>query len=88
MDCDTPTENIGYYCDHRHAAIVQKQNLYIKDTSDFIQKNKSLTVLKNVLLVIYDVTSIYTIMAFDELLHSVEKAYPADNSNLDFTVLM
>lgn len=81
--CGTPTENIGHYCDHFLVPIVQKQNSYIKDTSDFILKIESLIVPENVILVTYDVTSMYTNMEFDELLHSVEKAYLADNSSLE-----
>ena len=81
--CGTPTENIGHYCDHFLVPIVQKQNSHIKDTSDFIQKIESLIVPEKVILVTYDVTSMYTNMEFDELLHSVEKAYLADNSNLE-----
>lgn len=80
--CGTPTEKIGHYCDHVLVSIVQKQNSDIKDTSDFILKIESLIVPENAILVTYDVTSIYTNMEFDELLHSVEKAYLADNSRL------
>ena len=43
---------------------------------------------KNELLVTYDVYGIYTIMEFRESLHSTQIAYPADNSNLDFEVLI
>ena len=45
--CGTPTENIGHYCDHFLVPIVQKQDSYIKDTADFIQKIESLIVPEN-----------------------------------------
>ena len=73
--CDTPTYRIGAFRDHFLVPIVKKQSTYIQDTRDFIDKIESLCLPSHVLLVSYDVTSMYTNMEFDELLSAAEDAY-------------
>ena len=73
--CNSPTYRIGAYCDHFLVPIIKKQLTYIKDTTDFIKKIESLHLPPNILLVTYDVTSMYTNMEFHELLLAVKDAY-------------
>ena len=73
--CSAPTYKIGAYCDYFLVPIVQNQLTYIKDTTDFINKIESLCLPQNIILVTYDVTSMYTNMEFPELLSAVEEAY-------------
>ena len=73
--CSSSTYRIGAYCDYFLIPIVKKQSTYIKDTTDFINKIESLTLPQNILLITYDVTSMYTNMEFSELLTAVEEAY-------------
>ncbi|XP_062592673.1 uncharacterized protein LOC134254146 [Saccostrea cucullata] len=77
--CDTPTRNIGAYCDYFLIPIVQKQSTYIKDTTDFINRIETLKLPADVLMITYDVTSMYSNMEFDELLSAVNEAYQSAN---------
>lgn len=79
--CETPTRNIGAYCDYFLIPIVRKQSTYIKDTTDFINKIESQEFPPDVQLITYDVTSMYTNMEFDELLSAVHDAYNNANKN-------
>ncbi|XP_061192282.1 uncharacterized protein LOC133200513 [Saccostrea echinata] len=58
---------------------LQKQSTYIKDTTDFINKIETFKLPDDVLLITYDVTSMYTNMEFDELLSAVNEAYQSAN---------
>ena len=69
--CGAPTEKIGRFLDYFLKPIVKKQNTYIKDTRDFINKIERLIVPKSALLVTYDVTSLYTNLRFNDLLSSL-----------------
>ena len=73
--CSTPTYNIGTYCDHFLIPIVRNQSTYIRDTTDFIAQVENISLPNDILLVTYDVTSMYTNMEFEELLNAVKKAY-------------
>lgn len=77
--CDTPTRKIGAYCDYFLIPIVQNQSTYIKDTADFINKIETLELPAEVLLITYDVTSMYTNMEFGELLSAVNETYKNAN---------
>lgn len=65
---------IGHFIDHFLIPIVQKQNTYVRDTKDFINKVESLHLKPDILLVTYDVTSMYTNMTATELIQSAAKA--------------
>ena len=78
--CGAPTEKIGRFLDYFLKPIVKKQNTYIKDTRDFINKIERLIVPKSALLVTYDVTSLYTNLRFNDLLSSLR--YELEN-NMD-----
>ena len=78
--CGAPTEKIGRFLDYFLKPIVKKQNTYIKDTQDFINKIERLLVPKSALLVTYDVTSLYTNLWFTNLLSSLR--YKLEN-NMD-----
>ena len=73
--CNTPTYNIGAYCDHFLVPIVQTQSTYIQDTRDFISKIEALNLPPGAILITYDVTSMYTNIEFDEILSAVRVAY-------------
>ena len=69
--CGAPTEKIGRFLDYFLKPIVKKQNTYIKDIRDFINKIERLVVPKSELLVTYDATSLYTNLRFSDLLSSL-----------------
>ena len=52
-----------------------QHTLYIRDSSDFINNIELLKPNKEILLVSYDISSLYTNMTFEELLSAVEQAY-------------
>ena len=72
---NVPTAYIAHYCDYFLVPLVTKQSTYLKDTKDFIVKLESLQVPENSFLAVYDATSMYTNLTFEELLDAVEKAY-------------
>ncbi|CAG2252397.1 unnamed protein product [Mytilus edulis] len=53
----------------------KRQNSYIRDSGDFINKIENLRPDRDCLLVSFDCTSMYTNMEFNELIHSVGRAY-------------
>ncbi|CAG2228467.1 unnamed protein product [Mytilus edulis] len=54
---------------------IKRQNSYIRDSGDFINKIENLRPDRDCLLVSFDCTSMYTNMEFNELIHSVGRAY-------------
>ena len=54
------TANISKYVDYHLQGRVSKLPSYVKDTTDFINKIKDLTVPDNTILVTLDVSSLYT----------------------------
>lgn len=59
--CEAPTEKISAFVDHHLRPLVQAISSYIRDTTDFVLKVKSLTNLpSDALLVTLDVSSLYT----------------------------
>ena len=65
--CQAPTEKISEFVDHHLRPLVQATPSYIKDTTDFLLKLKSLNNLPNdILLVTLDVSSLYTNIPHEE----------------------
>ncbi|XP_069102132.1 uncharacterized protein [Argopecten irradians] len=77
--CNSPTMKIGRFIDNFLVPLVQKQETYLKDTKDFINKIEGITLPPKTMLVSYDVTSMYTNMTFGELLEAVERAIPSEH---------
>ena len=71
----TVTEKIGHYCDHFLKPLVRAQSTYIEDTSEFIRSIETVSFDRNCLLVSYDISNMFTNLAFDELLIAVRSAY-------------
>jgi len=74
--CDSPTEMISSFVDHLLQPIAQRQALYPKDTTDFLNFISEKTKLpKNTILVTMDVTSLYTNIPQEEGITTVCEAY-------------
>lgn len=69
------TERIAEYVDYFLLPVVQRQQLYVKDTKHFIKKIEERQIPQNAILVSYDVSSMYTNMYLNELKEAVNKAY-------------
>ena len=72
--CSAPTMSIGHFIDYFLVPLVKKQETYLRDTTDFINKIEATSIHKNHIMVTYDVTSMYTNIPFEELLLSVTRA--------------
>ena len=73
--CDGPTEKLSAFIDKLLQPIAQKQQSYIKDTTDFINFLEKTKVPKNTILVSMDVTSLYTNIPQEEGIDTVCRAY-------------
>ena len=69
------TEYIGHFVDYFLVPIVQKQNTYIKDTTDFINKLEQVRPHADCWLVSFDITNMFTNMPINEILPAVREAY-------------
>ena len=74
--CDGPTERISAFVDRLIQPIAQKQDSYLKDTTDFLNFIESTKLPKNTVLVSMDVTSLYTNIPHEEGVTTVCHAYP------------
>ena len=72
--CSVPTMTIGHYIDYFLVPLVQKQETYLRDTTDFINKIEAQIIPEATKLVTYDITSMYTNMPIEELITSVSNA--------------
>ena len=73
------TTNISKYVDHHLQEHVSKLPSYVKDTTDFINKIKDLTVPDNAILVTMDVSSLYTNIPNDEGIEAVRETLSQNN---------
>ena len=64
--CDGPTERISAFVDRLIQPIAQKQDSYLKDTTDFLNFIESTKLPKNTILVSMDVNSLYTNIPHEE----------------------
>ena len=58
--CDGPTERISAFVDHLIQPIAQKQALYLKDTTEFLNFIEKTKLPKSTILASMGVTSLYT----------------------------
>jgi len=73
--CDGPTERISSFVDTLLQPIAQKQQSYIKDTTDFINFIEKTKIDEDTILVTMDVSSLYTNIPQEEGTEIVCKAY-------------
>ena len=73
--CDGPTERISSFVDTLLQPIAQKQQSFIKDTTDFINFIEKTKIGKDTILVSMDVSSLYTNTPHEEGMKLVCKAY-------------
>ena len=73
------TTNISKYVDHHLQEHVSKLPSYVKDTTDFINKIKDLTVPDNAILATMDVSSLYTNIPNDEGIEAVCETLSQNN---------
>ena len=75
--CDGPTERLSSFVDRLIQPIAQKQDSYLKDTTDFINFIEKTKLPQNVILASMDVTSLYTNITQEEGITTVCHAYEA-----------
>ena len=73
--CGSVRERVGKYLDYFLLPLVKSSEWYLKDTGELLRLLDDLVLPQNVLLVTYDLTSMYTNMEHSEVLRSVGKAY-------------
>lgn len=83
--CNCVSERVSQFIDYFLLPLVKRQNSYIRDSGDFINKIEALKPDGNCLLVSFDCTSMYTNMEFDELIQSVQRAYNNVSQN-DYSI--
>jgi hypothetical protein len=71
--CNGPLERIGRYLDYFLLPLVKTQPSYISDTGDLIRSVENCTFDNSVLLVTYDITSLYTNLRFEEITQAMQK---------------
>ena len=74
--CGGPTEQISAFVDRLIQPIAQKQDSYLKDTTDFLNFIETNKLPKNTVLVSMEVTSLYTNIPHEEGVTTVCYAYP------------
>ena len=80
-DIDSETYRVSEMIDHYINPLASKHKSYIKNTYDFINKLKDLTLPDNILLVTGDITSLYTNMNINRSINCVKKAFQ-DNPDI------
>ena len=75
--CDGPTERLSSFVDRLIQPIAQKQDSYLKDTTDFINFIEKTKLPQNVILASMDVTSLYSNIPQEEGITTVCQAYEA-----------
>jgi hypothetical protein len=75
--CNGPLERIGRYLYYFLHPLVKTQSTYISDTGDLIRSFQNCTFDNNVLLVTYDITSLYTNLRFEEITQAIQRHYKA-----------
>jgi len=79
--CDGPTERISSFVDTLLQPIAQKQQSYMKDTTDFINFIEKTKIGKNTILVAVDVSNLYTNIPQEEGIEIVCKAFETFHNN-------
>ena len=76
--CNGPTERIGKYLDYFLVPIVKKDPIYLLDSKELLHILEHSQFPADVLIITYDVTSMYTNMPHGELLASTKRALEAN----------
>ena len=79
--CDGPTERLSSFVDTLLQLIAQKQQSYLKDTTDFINFIEKTKIGKDTILVAMDVSSLYTYIPQEEGIEIECKAYETFHDN-------
>ena len=79
--CDGPTEKISSFVDTLLQPIAQKQQSYIKNTTDFISFIENTKIGQDTILVAMDVSSLYTNIPQEEGIEIVCNAYETFHNN-------
>ena len=86
--CSGLTQRISEYIDYFIKPIVQKQPIYIKDTTDFINKLDMIEIPEKALLVTLDVVSMYTNTLQAEAIKAVAHVFDSESAlHHDYKIL-
>ena len=69
--CGTPLHNLGHFIDYILLPFVKKQDTYLKDTTDFINKIENTRIPPNTYLITFDAVGMYNQFSYQEILNSV-----------------
>ena len=78
------TERVSKFIDYFLLPIVKRQNTYIRDSTDLINKIETISHPEDCLLATFDITSMYTNMHFNELISAVQNIWHTIDRN-DYT---
>ena len=82
-NCSYYTENISAFLDFHLQSLIQAVKFYIKDTSDFLNKLRSLPkLLNNITLCTVDVVGLYPNIPQEEGLSALRKRYITELKNI------
>ena len=82
---NSPTEKISAFVDHHIKPLAQIQPSYLRDTKDFLNKLKSLTVNENTYIITADVSSLYTNIPHNEGIQANKKFLNTRSNNTTCT---
>ena len=75
------TERVSQFIGYFLLPIVKRQNTYIRDSTDLINKLEAIKHPNDCLLATFDITNMYSNMQFDELITAVEKIWDQADTN-------
>ena len=82
-NCGSPTEKCSEFLDHHLKPIMQKGWSYIKDSGDFINKTKNLSIIPdNAILVTADVVGLYPSIPHEAGLRALREALDKQDKNV------
>ena len=63
LNCGIPTEKFSEFLDHHLKPVMQEGESYVKDTGDFLNKNKNKNAIpENIILVTLDVVGLHPVI--------------------------
>ena len=74
-DCSSESYTVSEYIDHFLQPLASKHASYLKDTTDFLNKLKTVKITENSLLVTMDVESMYTNIDHESGMSAVKQAF-------------
>ena len=81
--CNGPFDRVSKYLDYFLIPIVKTKPWYVKDTKEVINLLEKLTLPSDIIISVYDITSMYSNVIFDNVLKSVEEEYKSSNVKYD-----